>query len=97
MSGDTRAIGSMEQSRATRMSFACPAMNAGLATPTKSSSIVETSVMTLVSFFVPVLLAVLFLLVLVHLVLVCCLTGLVKLNSLVGLITPRVCTAVQGV
>ena len=44
-----------------------------------------------------VLLAALFLLVLVHLVLVRCLTGLVKLNSLVGLTTPRACTAGQGV
>ena len=97
MSGDTRAIISTEPSRATHLSFACPAMNAGSATPTKNSSTAETSVTMLVSFFVLVLLAVLFLLVLVHLVLVRCLTGLVKLNSLVGLTTPRACTAGQGV
>lgn len=100
MSGDTRAIINMKQFRATRMSFAHPAMNAGLATPTKSSSIVQTGVMTPVSFFVLVLLAVLLplVLVLVRLVVVVrCLTGLVKLNGLVGLTTLRACIAIQGV
>lgn len=97
MSGDTRAMISTEQPRATRMSFACSAMNADTATPTKNCKTVETSVITLVSFFVLVLLAVLLLLVLVLLVLVRCLTGLEKLNSLVGLSTPRARTAVQGV
>jgi hypothetical protein len=89
MSGDTRAIRGMEESRAICMSFACPAMSAGAATPTKSCRIAKTSVVTLVSFFVLVLLAFLPLLVLV------CLTGLVKLNGLVGLMTLRV--AGQGV
>jgi len=95
VSGDTRAIRGMEQSRAICMSFACPAMSAGAATPTKSYRIAKTSVMTLVSFFVLVLLAALLRLVLVHLVLVRCLTGLVKLNGLVGLTTLR--AAGQGV
>ena len=97
MFGDTRAIISMKPSRATHMSFARPAINAGAATPTKSSSIAETGVMMPVSFFVLVLLAVLILLLLVRLVVVRCLTGLVKLNGLVGLTTLRACTAVQGV
>ena len=87
MSGDTRAIRDTEQSRAIHLSFACPAMNAGSATPTKSSSTTETIVMTLVSFFVLVLL----------LLVLSCLTGLVKLNGLVGLITLQACTAGQGV
>lgn len=94
MSGNTRERGSMEQSRGSHMSFACPAVKAGSATPTKSCSIVETIVTTLVSFFV---LVATLLVHLVRLVLVRCLTGLVKLNSLVGLTTPRACTAVQGV
>lgn len=97
MFGDTRAIISTKPSRATHMSFACPEMNAGSATPTKISSIAATGVMMPVSFFVLVLLAVLLLLVLVQLVVVRCLTGLVKLNGLVGLTTLRACTAVQGV
>ena len=81
------------------MPFACPEINAGLATPTKSRSITETGVMMPVSFFVLVLLAVLLLVVfvLVRLVVVRCLTGLIKLNGLVGLTTLRACTAVQGV
>jgi hypothetical protein len=101
MSGDTRATRSPEPSRATHIPFACPTINAGSATPTKSSSVAETGIITPVSFFVPVLLAVLSLIVLVLVqlvvVVVCCLTRLVALNGLVRLTTLRACTAVQGV
>jgi hypothetical protein len=99
MSGDTRAIINPKQSRAIRMSFACPEINAGCTTPTQSNNAVETGVMTPVSFFVSVLLAALLPVVRVCLVvvLVCRLTGLATLNGLVGLTASRACTAGQGV
>lgn len=85
ISGDTRAMGSTEASRATHMSFAYPVINANSATPTKSNSTKEIGVMTPVSFFVPVLLAIL-----LQLVLLSRLTRLVGLVGLVGLtILPR--------
>jgi hypothetical protein len=93
MSGNAQAI--MKQFRATYMPFACFEMNAGSVTPIKCRSIVEASVMTPVSFFVIVLLSVL--LVLVRLVVVRCLTGLVKLYGLVGLTTSRASAAGKGV
>ncbi len=81
---------------ASSMPFACFEISAGSATPIQYRSmntIVETSVMTLVSLFVPVLLSVLSVLVLVRLVLVRCLTGLLKLQGLVGLIAQRASAA----
>lgn len=93
MSGNAQAM--MIQSRATCMPFTCFAMNAGSATPDQYRSIqtiVEASVMTLVSLFVSVLLSVLLVLVLVR-----CLTGLVKLYGLVGLIAQGASAAGRGV
>lgn len=89
MLGDSRAImHPKEQSRATSMFFACFKMKTGSTTPIQCRSIAETNVMTLVSFFVIVLLSVL---------LLSCLTGLVKLKSLVGLTAQRASAAGQGV
>jgi len=95
MLGNPQAI--MKQSCATCMSFACFEMYASSATPTQCRNVAEASMMTLVSFFVSVLLSVLPVLVLVHLVLVRCLTGLVNLYSLVGLTAQRASAARQGV